>query len=183
MMNVKYIIQRDNQTGQPFAQQNPEALGNCWFVKNVQFKKTPLDVMNALTGFSPKDTALVEEASKSLVKYDEIADTTAAISLVKNNNDYVEYTSSSVSNKFAVFSEVFYDKGWVATIDGKETPIVKTNYVLRGLSVPAGNHKIVFEFKPASYYNSQKFAIVASAIIWLLLIAAAWFGFKKKALV
>ncbi|MFY8090723.1 MAG: YfhO family protein [Chitinophagaceae bacterium] len=183
MMNVKYIIQRDNQTGQPFAQQNPEALGNCWFVKNVQFKKTPLDVMNALTGFSPKDTALVEEASKSLVKYDEIADTTAAISLVKNNNDYVEYTSSSASNKFAVFSEVFYDKGWVATIDGKETPIVKTNYVLRGLSVPAGNHKIVFEFKPASYYNSQKFAIVASAIIWLLLIAAAWFGFKKKALV
>lgn len=183
MMNVKYIIQRDNQTGQPFAQQNPEALGNCWFVKNVQFKKTPLEVMNALTGFSPKDTALVEEASKRLVKYDEIADTTATISLVKNNNDYVEYTSSSASNKFAVFSEVFYDKGWVATIDGKETPIVKTNYVLRGLSVPAGNHKIVFEFKPASYYNSQKFAIVASAIIWLLLIAAAWFGFKKKALV
>ena len=183
MMNVKYIIQRDNQTGQPFAQQNPEALGNCWFVKNVQFKKTPLEVMNALTNFSPRDTALVEEASKRLVKYDEIVDTTATISLVKNNNDYVEYTSSSASNKFAVFSEVFYDKGWVATIDGKETPIVKTNYVLRGLSVPAGNHKIVFEFKPASYYNSQKFAIIASGIIWLLLIVAAWFGFKKKALV
>lgn len=79
-----------------------------------------------------------------------------------------------------MFSEIFYDRGWTATIDGKEVPIVKVNYVLRGLAIPAGNHEIVFEFKPASYYNSAKIAVITSAPIWILLILAAFFSLRRK---
>jgi len=180
MLNAKYVIQQNPQNGQPLLTPNPDALGNCWFVKAVTFKKTPLEVMNTLTTFNTKDSAVVEDANKDLVKYDAINDSTAKISLVKNENDLVEYTSNSSTAKFAVFSEVYYNAGWKAFVDGKETTIVKTNYALRGLSVPAGQHKITFEFKPDSYYGSLRISVIASALIWLLLIGSVVLLFLQK---
>ncbi len=183
MLNAKYIVTPAQQQGaQPVAQLNPGALGACWFVKGVVEKKTANEVMDCLTNLNTKDSAVVYEADKALALPATQSDSTAKISLVKNDNDFVEYKSSSTVNQFAVFSEVYYSKGWKAYIDGKETPIVKTNYVLRGLSVPAGNHAITFEFKPASFYGSMKAAVGSSAIIWLLLLAAVgqFFYFKKK---
>jgi hypothetical protein len=180
MLNTKYIITVNKQNGQLIAQQNPANLGAVWFVKAVEFKKDPAAVMNSLDHFNPKDTAIVEEKNKSLINITSQPDTTAQIRLVKNDNDFIEYQSKNNASQFAVFSEVFYDKGWKAFIDGKETPIVQTNYVLRGLSVPAGSHTITFEFKPAAYYNSTKLAIISSSLVWLLLIGAAVQAFKKN---
>jgi uncharacterized membrane protein YfhO len=107
-------------------------------------------------------------------------DSSANISLLYNDNDIIEYKSHSTSAGFAVFSEIYYADGWVATIDEKETPIVRTNYVLRGLAVPAGDHRIKFEFKPASFYNSSKAGIISSILIWLLLIAAFVKAYKTR---
>jgi uncharacterized membrane protein YfhO len=64
-------------------------------------------------------------------------------------------------------------------VDEKEIPIVKVNYVLRGLVVPAGDHKIRFEFKPDSIANTQKLAGVASILLWLGLIASIALAFKE----
>lgn len=175
MLNAKYIIQQ-MQDGKQVSIPNPTALGNCWFIKGVDYKKTPLEVMNSLTTLNTKDSAVVFESDKNLVKYDAATDSTAKISLVKNDNDFIEYSSNSNSAKFAVFSEIYYNAGWKAYIDGKEADIVKTNYVLRGLSVPAGNHKITFEFKPDSYYKSMKIAVACSGLMWLLLIASVGYG-------
>lgn len=181
MLNTKYIITSAQQNGQQLmVQQNPEALGACWFVKSLDYKKTPAEVMKALTNFNPKDTAIIEESLKQNLAANPVKDSAAYIKLVYNDNDIIEYKSSSKSPEFAVFSEVYYDAGWVATIDGKESPIIRTNYVLRGLQVPAGDHKIVFEFKPVSFYNSSKAAIGASAIIWLLLLGSAVITIRKS---
>jgi uncharacterized membrane protein YfhO len=128
--------------------------------------------MKALDNLNPKDTAVVVEDNKSKIPFTPQPDSSASIRLLKNDNDYIEYQSNSATNQFAVFSEIYYDRGWTAFINGKEAPIVQTNYVLRGLAVPAGQHKITFEFKPASYYTSNKIAIIASVLIWLSLIAA-----------
>jgi uncharacterized membrane protein YfhO len=180
MLNAKYIIVGNPQTNQPQVQQNPEALGACWFVKAVQFEKGPSQVMKALDTFNPKDTAIVEEKFKSDINISAQFDTASVVKLVNNDNDFIEYHSTSSQNQFAVFSEIFYDRGWKAYIDDKEAPIIQTNYALRGLSVPAGNHKITFEFKPASYYSSNKIAITASALIWLLIVAALIQTFRKR---
>ncbi len=179
MLNTKYIIVNNPATNKPEVQLNPNALGPCWFVKTVQFVNGPAAVMKALDHFTPKDTAIVATADQSLVTYTGTADSTATIHLVKNDNDIIHYTSNSNTNGFAVFSEIYYNRGWKAYIDGKETHIIQTNYVLRGLSIPAGKHDIVFEFKPASYYNSTKIAIGASALVWLLLIGAIASSFKQ----
>lgn len=178
MLNTKYIIVNNPATNKPEVQLNPEALGPCWFVKTVQFENGPAAVMKALNNFTPKDTAIVDVAQKSLVTYSNTPDTAASIQLVKNDNDIIHYVSNSSSNGFAVFSEIYYNRGWKAYIDGKEAPIIQTDYVLRGLSIPAGKHEIVFEFKPASYYNSTKIAIAASALVWLLIIAAIVHSFR-----
>lgn len=180
MLNAKYILQQNPQTGQAIAIPNQDALGNCWFVKAVTYKKGPKAVMETLTTLKTKDSAVVDEAEKELVKYDNAGDSAASISMVKNENDLVEYQSKSSIARFAVFSEVYFPSGWKAYIDGKEATIVKTNYALRGLSIPAGEHKINFEFKPKSYYGAVKVNIVASALIWLLLAIAAFVGFKNR---
>jgi hypothetical protein len=182
MLNTKYIITSSQQNGQQLmAQQNPEALGAAWFVKAIDYKKGPAEVMSALTNFNPKDTAILEESYKAnKLVANPVKDSANFIKLKYNDNDIVAYESSSKNTEFAVFSEVYYDAGWVATIDGKESPIIRTNYVLRALQVPAGKHQIVFEFKPASFYNSNKAAIGASALIWLMLIGAVVVTIRKN---
>ncbi|MDE3237219.1 MAG: YfhO family protein [Bacteroidota bacterium] len=179
MLNAKYIILPNRQNGQPMAEPNPDALGPCWFVKGIRYENSAADVMNALSYFNPKDTAIVEVYYKQQIQVGN-ADSTASIQLVKNDNDDMEYRSSSNSNQLAVFSEVYYDGGWKATIDGKEANIIPVNYVLRGLSVPAGKHMIAFEFKPASYYTGNKASVASSVIIWLLLMGAAATAVRKK---
>ena len=172
MLNTKYVEVPNQQNGQPMLQVNPDALGQAWFVKHIQYVKGQGAAMKALDHFTPKDTAIVEESFKKDIPFEPVADSAAAVRLVKNDNDEITYQSTSKTNQFAVFSEIFYDRGWKAYIDDKEAPIVQTNYVLRGLAIPAGNHQVKFEFKPASYYNSNKAAVGASALIWLLLIGA-----------
>jgi hypothetical protein len=179
MLNMKYVIIQDPQNGQLALQLNPAALGNVWFVKHLTYVNEPIGVMKAMDQFNPKDTAIIEAGSKKDIAFEPVADSAASIRLIKNDNDLIQYESSSPSNQFAVFSEIYYNRGWKAYIDDKETIIIQTNYVLRGLAIPSGKHQIRFEFKPASYYESKKAATVSSALIWILLIAAVASSFKK----
>jgi hypothetical protein len=168
MLNTKYIIFTNQQTGQPTYQVNKDAAGSCWIVGAVRTEKNPSKVMSGLDNLKIKDTAIVE-ADLTMKIARNSGD---SVWLVKNDHDRVYYQSnSSSSNNFAVFSEVYYKKGWKAFVDGKETPIYKTNYVLRGLEIPAGKHDIKFEFKPDSFYKTVPLASGANAVIWLLLIA------------
>jgi uncharacterized membrane protein YfhO len=137
--------------------------------KNIQFVKDANAEMNSLGNFNPADTAVVQESFKSSIPFQPEADSAATIALVKNDNDVVTYSFNAASNQFAVFSEVYYENGWKAYIDGKEAPIVKVNYVLRGLAVPAGKHDIKFEFKPQSYYKGKSITCCAGAARNLLL--------------
>ena len=169
MLNTKYIIFRDQQTGQIKYQLNPEAAGACWFVGNIRTVKDPLMVMRGLDSIKIKDEAIIETELNSKKISKTVGD---SIWLIKNDHDKIYYESRNSENAYAVFSEIYYQHGWKAYIDGKETPIYKTNYVLRGIEVPAGKHEIKFEFKPDSYTKSVPIAIGASFSIWILLLAS-----------
>jgi len=180
MLNTKYLIQKDRNGQTEAYQKNDSALGNCWLVKNIQFVKDANAEMNSLGNFNPADTAVVQESFKSFIPFQPEADSAATISLVKNDNDIVTYTFNAASNQFAVFSEVYYENGWKAYIDGKETPIVKVNYVLRGLAVPAGKHDIRFEFKPNGYIKGRKITSVAQVLLGILLLSALFMEWRKR---
>ena len=167
MMNTKYII-TGNMASDTIP--NPDALGNAWFVKGIEFKKGPREVMDHLSYFNPKDTAVMDEEDKIETLSGLQVDSNARIQLIDNKNDEVSYTASTTTKQLAIFSEIYYKDGWKAYVDEQETPIVKVNYVLRGLVVPAGDHKIRFEFKPASVTRAKQIAGIASILLWLALI-------------
>jgi hypothetical protein len=176
MMNTKYII-TGNMASDSIP--NPDALGNAWFVKGIEFKKGPRAVMDHLSFFNPKDTAVMDEQDKIEDLAGFQVDSTASIQLVQNKNDEITYKAITKAKQLAVFSEIYYKDGWKAYINDKETPIVKVNYVLRGLVVPAGDHTIKFEFKPASITGARQIAGVASILLWLSLITMIAFAFKN----
>ncbi len=177
MLNTKYFI-TGNLANDTLP--NKAALGSAWFVKGIDVQKGPNEVMNKLSFFSPKDTAIIEEKDKIADLTDLQFDSLASIKLVNNNNDEVNYTSNSSKKQLAIFSEVYYKLGWKAYIDDKETPIIKANYVLRGLVIPAGAHKIRFEFKPSSIANAQLASTSASIVIWISLIGFIITPFIKR---
>lgn len=180
MLNTKYFI--TGNPSDPQVQTNPGALGNAWFVKAVKLVNTPLEEMNALNNFHPKDTAVADKEYQNVIKYDNRFDSTASIRLIKNDNDYIQYESNNSRNGFGVFSEVFYDRGWKAFIDGKETPIAKVNYVLRGLSIPSGKHNIEFKFEPQAHKIGSTFTSIFQIVMLLLLAAAIYVTVRKKSL-
>jgi hypothetical protein len=136
-----------------------------------KFKKGPRAVMDHLSYFNPKDTAVMDEQDKIDALAGLQVDSNATIQLIDNKNDEVNYTAKTNATQLAVFSEIYYKDGWKAYVDEKESPIVKVNYVLRGLVVPAGDHKIRFEFKPASVTRAKQIAGIASILLWLALAA------------
>ncbi len=179
MLNTKYIIQQNPSNGQVAAIQNPDAFGACWLAKSIHYVKDGNEEMKALDSINVKDTVIIQDKYKSLISAAPVNDSTASISIVRNVNDTIIYKSSAKTNQFAVFSEIYYDKGWNAFIDGKKAEILRVDYALRGLSLPAGDHTIEFKFEPQSYKTGNTLAVIASLAAYLLLIAAAWFGWKN----
>jgi hypothetical protein len=180
MLNTKYFIQRDQSGLTQQYQRNEGAMGNAWFVPSVQLVKDAAAEMKALDNFDPAQTAFVQQAYSDRLGALPAQLGSGAIQLIKNENDRIVYKATSSAPAFAVFSEIFYDRGWKAYIDGKEAPIVKTNYVLRGLRLPAGTHEVVFEFKPASYYTGRTITTVCQVLLLLLLLLGAFFHYKKQ---
>jgi len=178
MLNTKYII--TNSVEGPVVHQNPDALGNAWFVKAIQWVPNADAEMNALTNFHPKDTVVIDQQYRPLVNADFQFDSSAAISLLYNHQDTIAYTSKAATAQFAVFSEVYYRQGWKAYIDGKEAPYSRVNYALRGMSVPAGAHNITFIFAPQAYYAGIKLSLASYIVMLILLAGGLVFYFRKK---
>ena len=168
MLNTRYFIMQ-GQAG-PEARYNADALGNAWFVEKIQVVDNADQEIEALTSFNPKSLAIVDKRfEQQLTAKSFSSDTTAKIALAEYAPNKLVYNYSTATPRAAIFSEIFYDKGWNAYIDGKSAPYFRANYVLRGMILPAGNHKVEFQFKPAMYEVGKKIDLASS----LLLIVAA----------
>jgi len=180
MLNTKYLIGRDPRSGQAAAQLNPEAFGPCWLVKGIHYVKNGDEEMKALDSVDVRDTAIIQQRFAGLVAAPPVPDSSARLHLEKNDNDALTYTFSAKTNQFAVFSEIYYDRGWNAYIDGKKATYCRVDYLLRGMSVPAGEHRIEYRFEPRSYAIGSILSVWSSVLVYGLLIAAA-VGLWKQA--
>ena len=183
MLNTKYFVMQDPRTGKPTAQQNPEALGNVWLVKGIRFVPNADAEMGALDSLNVRDSAVIDVRYKAKVATMPVFDSSASIKLLENINDTVRYTYNAATPQFAVFSEIYYDKGWNAYLDGNKADYMRTNYVLRGMSLPAGKHNIEFRFEPASYKRGNQIALWSTIIAILTLLAAVVMDVRKKKIV
>ncbi|WP_316849756.1 hypothetical protein [Pedobacter agri] len=184
MLNAKYIITQDPQNGSYKMQRNATAAGNAWFVQSVQYAKNADEEMKAISSFDAKKEAIVDEQYKSLIDTKRLGTGVEGfIKLTSYTPDHLTYEYSSAKDVIAVFSEVYYNKGWKMYIDGVEKPYFRADYILRAAQLEGGNHKLEFIFHPTSYYAGEKISLAGS----ILLLAGLGFGFysenkkKKKA--
>ena len=178
MLNTKYYIY--GEANNPQIQVNPGAMGPVWFVNNIKFENTPKEEMAALDSLNVRTTAVANQSFSNVLKANTTADSTASIKMVSNLNDMITYTSNAATEQTAVFSEVYYDKGWKAFVDSKEVPIAKVNYVLRAIMVPAGQHTIEFKFEPQSHKTGWMLTNIFSTIMMISLGAAIFVSTKRK---
>lgn len=179
MLNTKYVIVPDPQTGNPVAQVNPGAFGPCWLVKGIKFVKDGKEEMSALDVTNLRDTAVVQTKFQSAIKEQPVYDSTASFQLVENKNDVILYNASSKTPQFAVLSEIYYSAGWNAFIDGKKTDYVKTDYALRGIAVPAGQHRVEFRFEPSSYKTGNLIMLISTLLVYVLVAGGLFIEGKK----
>jgi uncharacterized membrane protein YfhO len=92
----------------------------------------------------------------------------------------LKYQANAAQDGFVVFSEIYYQDGWNAYIDGKKTPHLRANYVLRALPVPAGQHTIDFKFEPTEYAIGNTVSLVSSVVLLLMILAALYYAVKRK---
>lgn len=172
MLNTKYFIV-PTQDGRVTVEQNPNALGNAWFVEEVQWVENADAEMAALDTFDPSHTAIIDKQFAHLINdNDTIASQGDTIGLTSYKPNELRYTSHSAHNRVAVFSEIYFPWGWIVTIDGKEVKEARANYVLRALDIPAGDHEIVFRYDPKSIATTEGIAFAAIGGIFLLLLIA-----------
>jgi hypothetical protein len=188
MLNTKYFIV-PGQNKEPQVMPNPATCGNAWFVNQIKTVANADEEMLALNApslggdttlkgdFNPRTTAIVKkDRLNNAAKLTFDKDSTANIKLTKYGLNDLEFSSTNKNDGYAVFSDIYYDGGWSCLIDGKPAPIIRTNYVLRGVFVPAGNHKIEFHFLPPKANLGRMLGTIGSILTLAIFAFGMWRG-------
>jgi len=185
MLNTKWVIMQDQQSGVMQAQPNMSACGNAWFPAEIRQVANADEAMAALSGFDPMQTAIVEQGvDAERLMNSQAPDSTARITLTAYDPKVMTYAVEGLtSNSTAVFSEVFYEvpgQRWVATADGVEIPVARVNYVLRAAVIPAGTKEVEFRFEPETYTTGSMLDGGFSLLLLASLGFALWTEFKRR---
>jgi len=169
MLNTRYIVL--GAENPPV--KNANAFGNSWFVSNVISVNSATEEIGSLNRLESSLTAIVHSEFLEEIKgcSQDSLSTSESVLLTAYSPNRLEYKSASAANRLAIFSEVYYPAGWRAYVDGQEVKILRANYILRALNIPAGEHTIVFEFKPDSFKKGELWSRITSGVLVLMLLA------------
>jgi hypothetical protein len=181
MLNTKYLITRSEEGAR--VQRNPMALGNAWFVDELSLVPDADAELAALSrpGFNARQTVIIDQRYA-----DELAepiirpDSAAAITFEEYRPNYLKYSYTASEPRLAVFSEIYFANGWNAYVDGEPFPHFRANYVLRAMSLPAGEHSVEFKFEPQVYATGEQYSLAGSVLLVLFVGAGMLFGIKQK---
>ena len=175
MLNAKYLVfgpDRDNVIP------NESANGSVWFVKSIVTVNSPTEELKKITEVNTKEVAVIDDSKFKVqdLKFDSLS----RVVLTETKPTYLKYESESSVRSLAVFSEIYYPKGWHAFIDGKEAPILRADYVLRALEIEAGKHIIEFKFEPKPYIIGDKITMASSWLLILVVIGCLGWSVKNS---
>ena len=177
MLNTKYII-ADDDKGNVFPYFNEDANGNAWFVGELEKVENANEEIKTIDSLDTKFKAIT--SSEMLANKIFVVDSTVNIMLTEHKPNYLKYQSINSNDGFAVFSEMYYENGWITSIDGKEAPHYRVDYVLRGMEIPKGAHTIEFKFEPKVIKTGSQIALASSILLCLLILGGLFYEFKKK---
>lgn len=163
MLNTKYIIY--NPAAAPLY--NASANGSAWFANDIVWVENANEELETIKTFDSKQSIIIDERFKKNIGAIQFHNDSSALVMESYLANHLVYNSYSQSEKIAVFSEIYYDKGWNAYLDGNKADYFRANYTLRAMKIPAGIHKIEFKFEPVSYQKGEQIALIGSIILLL----------------
>lgn len=167
MLNAKYVIMQGDTVVQ-----NPDAMGNAWFVDHIRYVSDANTEMKALDSLNPRQMAVADRQFEKVLKTSAPAAAGDTIFETTYAPNRLTYHSRLSRPRIAVFSEIYFPWGWQATVDGKPVEIGRVNYVLRALNLPAGNHTVAFEFKPQSVERAESISVASIILIYIVCLGA-----------
>lgn len=178
MLNTKYIIypKDDKNTVYP----NREAFGNAWIVSDIQWVATPNDEIDAIATTDVKNVAIVNEEFKDVIGDFTATPAEGTIKLVDYEPNQLTYNFDSSKDELVVFSEIWTKKGWIMWIDGVESPLFRSDYILRSAIIPAGQHEIVMRYEPRIWKVGNAIQLLTSFILVAGLFIAIYMTYRKK---
>ncbi|MEG2613503.1 MAG: hypothetical protein RR996_00525 [Alistipes sp.] len=172
MLNTRYAIV-PNGAGAPTAVRRPTPNGAAWLVQNLATASTAQGEIDLLGQIDTKTTAVVQKTMTQPIG-------TGTITLAEYRPNYLRYEYTADAAAVAVFSEIYYDKGWSVSIDGVEAPYFRADYVLRAMELPAGTHTVEWRFRAPHWAAVEAVTLISSLLILLGLVAAAIYAYCKK---
>lgn len=181
MLNAKWIIM-PAQGGSTIPVENPYAMGNAWFVDDLRFVENADEEIDALGTIDLYKVAVADKKFEAVLSgfQPSPADSASTIHLTDYDSDFVKYAVDAKKEELAVFSEVYYPKGWQISIDGQPSEMIRANYTLRALPVPAGKHTIEFRFDPHSIKVTDTIAYIALFIMLLTAVVLILNTVKRR---
>lgn len=176
MLNAKFAIA--NPTDPRGILTNDQANGAAWFVDNIIQVNSPDEEFGQIGSLNTKTTALIDVSQNTLSRTESGGN--GVVTLTEYRPGYWKYESSNAESGLVVFSEIYYPKGFQVTIDGEPAEMLRANYVLRALEVPAGQHTIEFTFAPAIYKTGTVIMQICSILALLLFLAAVYLAVRKN---
>jgi hypothetical protein len=177
MLNTKYIIFNNDAGPLP----NSASLGSAWFVEELTQVKNADEEITRLSEINPRYEALVDKRfAYQLSGFTYRTDSAAAIAVEEHLPNLVRYIYDSSTPQAVIFSEIYYEDGWNAYIDGQSAPYFRANYVLRGMIVPEGAHTIEFRFEPETYAIAATTSTAAGLALSALVLLALYYRFRQK---
>jgi hypothetical protein len=178
MLNTQYVVIMPD--GMPLL--NHSAMGNAWFCSDVVWVRSADEEISMLREVDLTTTAVVHESFREVLPNLDhtVADPDASIQLTQYAPNALEFAYSSASPQLAVFSDVWYPKGWKAWVDDMPVEVVRANYLLRALPLPEGVHTIRFAFAPESYTKGAGYSRISSVLLLLLLAAGIFVRWRKR---
>ena len=179
MLNTRYLIYPQNNN-KPVAMPNPDAFGNAWLVSDIKWVATPNEEIAAIENTNVKTTAIVNDEFRNVIGDFNPTSGFGTIQLTSYKPNELIYNFNSSKDELVVFSEIWTSKGWTMWIDGKESPLIRADYILRAAVIPAGNHEIMMRYEPKIWKVGNTIQFVSSLILILGLFAAIVLTFRKS---
>lgn len=181
MLNAKWIIM-PAQDGSTIPLENPYAMSNAWFVDNIRFVDNADEEIDLLGTIDPRKEAVADRKYEPLLAgYQPTpADSSSTIRLTNYDSDFVTYAVDAKKEELAIFSEIYYPKGWKITIDGQPAEMLRANYTLRALPIPAGQHTVEFHFDPQSIKVTDGIAYTALLIMLLTALFLVYDAVRQR---
>ena len=183
MLNARYYIIPNKETGQREVRRNPNALGNAWFVDSVIWAANANEEIAALDNFDPAHQVVIDKRFQDQLSASVFSPGSSTIELTSYAPNKLEYVANvSGGDQLAIFSEIYYegtDHDWKVRIDGEDKSHFRVNYILRGMMIPPGKHQIEFSFEPSSYFKGERLSLAFSILVILLVISAVFIDYRK----